>query len=244
MQRASLEGQSTRTAKRSISLPARQRAVRQLFARGRASSPCVIFFDELDALVPKRGGDSGSQATERVVNQMLTEMDGLEGRKLVFVIAATNRPDMLDAAMMRPGRLDKLLYVPLPKPAERAAILRTAVRRMPLAPGVDLDAIASDARCSGFSGADLSSLAREAATAALRGCDPSGTPPVGQAHFERAFDHVLPSVSPKDEAGYLKIAAKLRTSRATSTAPTERTPLPDASMPEAGAAGPEEPALA
>ena len=109
-----------------------ERAVRALFARGRASSPCVVFFDELDALVPRRGGDSSSQASERVVNQMLTEMDGLDVRRQVLVIAATNRPDMIDPAMLRPGRLDKLVYVPLPTSAAREDILATATKRMPL----------------------------------------------------------------------------------------------------------------
>jgi len=93
-----------------------------LFARGRASAPCVIFFDELDALVPKRGGDSTSQATERLVNQMLTEMDGLDEKKQVFVVAATNRPDIIDPAILRPGRLDKLLYCPLPTAEVRVRV--------------------------------------------------------------------------------------------------------------------------
>ena len=91
-----------------------ERAVRTLFLRAEASSPCVIFFDELDALCPKRGGEGGV-SSERVVNQLLTEMDGLNSRKSVFIIAATNRPDMIDPAMLRPGRLDKLLYVRLPQ---------------------------------------------------------------------------------------------------------------------------------
>ena len=147
-----------------------ERAVRTLFARGRASAPCVIFFDELDALVPRRGGESSSQASERVVNQMLTEMDGMDASRQVFVVAATNRPDMIDPAMLRPGRLDKLVFVPLPTAEGRLEILGTATRRMPLAPSVSLEAITRDARCVGFSGADLSALAREAAVAALTDC--------------------------------------------------------------------------
>ena len=90
-----------------------EKAVRELFKRAQASAPCIIFFDELDSLCPKRGNESNA-AGERVVNQLLTEMDGLESRRDVFVIAATNRPDIIDGAMLRPGRLDKLLYVPLP----------------------------------------------------------------------------------------------------------------------------------
>ena len=96
-------------------------------------------------------------------------MDGLESRSATFVVAATNRPDMIDPAMLRPGRLDKLLYVPLPPPDGRAAILATLTRKTPLAPEVDVAAIAASARCGGFSGADLASLVREACVAALKG---------------------------------------------------------------------------
>ena len=146
-----------------------ERAVRTLFARARAAAPCVLFFDELDSLAPRRGNDSGNQASERVVNQLLTEMDGLEARSATFVVAATNRPDMIDPAMLRPGRLDKLLYVPLPPPDGRAAILRTLTRKTPLAPGLDVARVGESGRCGGFSGADLASLVREACVAALKG---------------------------------------------------------------------------
>ncbi|SCV72657.1 BQ2448_4194 [Microbotryum intermedium] len=144
-----------------------ERAVRQVFARARASSPCIIFFDELDALVPRRD-DSLSESSARVVNTLLTELDGLEPRKQVFVIGATNRPDILDPAMVRPGRLDKLLYVDLPTNEERIDILRAQTNKTPLGPDVDLAMIALDSRCDGFSGADLSALVREAAVMALR----------------------------------------------------------------------------
>jgi ribosome biogenesis ATPase len=99
-----------------------EKAVRMLFKRAMSSAPCVIFFDELDSLCPKRGSENNS-SSERVVNQLLTEMDGLEERRGVFVIAATNRPDIIDPAMLRPGRLDKLLYVPLPTKEDRLQIL-------------------------------------------------------------------------------------------------------------------------
>merc|ERR1712166_1521534 len=118
------------------------------------SAPCVIFFDELDSLVPKRGSD-GNNSSERVVNQLLTEMDGLDETVGVFVIAATNRPDIIDPAMLRPGRLDKLLYVPLPTPSDRLDILKTACRKVPLSKDVDLQKIAYDDQCTGYSGADL-----------------------------------------------------------------------------------------
>ena len=101
----------------------------------------MIFFDELDSLCPKRGSDNNSSG-ERVVNQLLTEMDGLEERVGVFIIAATNRPDIIDPAMLRPGRLDKLLYVPLPTPDDRISILKTTVKKVPLADNVDLKKIA------------------------------------------------------------------------------------------------------
>ncbi|KAF9981563.1 hypothetical protein BGZ75_007090 [Mortierella antarctica] len=144
-----------------------ERGIRQVFARARASAPCVIFFDELDALCAKRD-DSQSEASARVVNTLLTELDGMENRSAVYVIAATNRPDIIDAAMLRPGRLDKLLYVQLPTMEERLDILLTLSKKTPLGPDVDMEMIASDERCENFSGADLASLVREAGMSALR----------------------------------------------------------------------------
>lgn len=105
-----------------------ERAVRQCFQRGRNSAPCVIFFDEFDALCPKRSNSSDSQAGSRVVNQLLTEMDGVEERKGVFLMAASNRPDMIDPAVLRPGRLDKILYVGLPEQQDRLEILQAQTK--------------------------------------------------------------------------------------------------------------------
>ncbi|KAJ1672532.1 Ribosome biogenesis ATPase rix7, partial [Spiromyces aspiralis] len=192
-----------------------ERAVRQVFARARASSPCVVFFDELDALCSRRD-EKQSEASARVVNTLLTELDGVEGRKQVYVIAATNRPDMIDPAMLRPGRLDKLLYVELPTAPERYEILRTLTKRTPLDASVDLREVASHRRCEGYSGADLASLVREAAVAALRsiiaGTKGSaedafqhadvGSVQVSKAHFEAAFANVPPSVSRSDMERY------------------------------------------
>lgn len=144
-----------------------ERAVRQLFSRARASAPCVLFFDEMDAMAPRRGSD-GNQAAERVVNQLLTEMDGLESRKSIYLIAATNRPDMIDSALLRPGRLDKLLYVPLPDARGRESIALSLSRKVPVAPDADVAELARSDSCRGFSGADLASLMREACIAALR----------------------------------------------------------------------------
>lgn len=159
--------------------------VRQVFSRARASAPCVIFFDELDALCPKRGSGEGggSNVTERVVNQLLTELDGLETRKDVYIIAATNRLELIDDAMLRPGRLGKLLYVPLPSANDRVSILRALCRKVNLGPDVHFDTregeeeeegstnlnrLMHDARAEGFSGADCAAFLREAGLAVMR----------------------------------------------------------------------------
>lgn len=196
-----------------------ERAVRQLFARAAASPPCIVFFDELDALCPNRGADGGSSggSSERVVNQLLTEMDGLDARAQLSVIAATNRPDMIDPAMLRPGRLDKLLYVPLPPPHGRAEILRAACRKLTLGADVSLEALGAHARCDGYSGADLAALVKEAAIAALgegaAGDDDDAPPVLALRHFELALAKVLPSVSKRDEQRYLAIRNTMFTSR-------------------------------
>ncbi|EGZ24816.1 hypothetical protein PHYSODRAFT_554855 [Phytophthora sojae] len=204
-----------------------ERSVRQVFQRARASSPCVVFFDELDALAPRRssgsGDGGGNGVSERVVNQLLTEMDGLDGRRNVFVIAATNRPDIIDPAMLRPGRLDKLLYVPLPQASERHQILKTICAKCALAPSVQLEAIAADPRCEGFSGADLSALVREAGITALRETDFSkleaGATTLGieHHHFISAFDRVFPSVSRADQRMFDRMKKNLRKSRSSMT---------------------------
>ncbi|NWZ15130.1 NVL protein, partial [Agelaius phoeniceus] len=147
-----------------------ERAVRQVFQRARNSAPCVIFFDEVDALCPRRS-DRESGASVRVVNQLLTEMDGLQNRQQVFIMAATNRPDIIDPAILRPGRLDKTLYVGLPPPEDRLAILKTITKdgtRPPLDSDVSLEEIAYSEHCDCYTGADLSALVREASICALR----------------------------------------------------------------------------
>ncbi|KAJ5281890.1 hypothetical protein N7478_007262 [Penicillium angulare] len=142
-----------------------ERAVRQVFVRARSSVPCVIFFDELDALVPRRD-DSLSEASARVVNTLLTELDGLGTRQGIYVIAATNRPDIIDPAMLRPGRLETLLFVNLPSPLERVDILQTLIRNLPIDFSDDLRRLAEE--CEGFSGADLGSLLRRAGYLAIK----------------------------------------------------------------------------
>ncbi|ORZ39327.1 P-loop containing nucleoside triphosphate hydrolase protein [Catenaria anguillulae PL171] len=196
-----------------------ERAVRQVFARARASSPCIIFFDEIDALVPRRD-DAKSEATSRVVNTLLTELDGLEGRKQVFIIAATNRPDILDPAMLRPGRLDKLLYVELPTADERAEILRTVAKKTPVADDVDWAHVARDARCDGYSGADCAAVVREAGVVALREYlgelsargeqgDGVGELLVCARHLDKALGQVKPSVSVQERKAYEALRIKL-----------------------------------
>ncbi|XHF97009.1 hypothetical protein AWENTII_000616 [Aspergillus wentii] len=143
-----------------------ERAVRQVFVRARSSVPCVIFFDELDALVPRRD-DTLSEASARVVNTLLTELDGLgSSRQGLYVIAATNRPDIIDPAMLRPGRLETLLFVNLPSPLERVEILQTLVRNLRIEFSEDMRRLAEE--CEGFSGADLGSLLRRAGYSAIK----------------------------------------------------------------------------
>ncbi|NXT79282.1 NVL protein, partial [Zapornia atra] len=176
-----------------------ERAVRQVFQRARNSAPCVIFFDEVDALCPRRS-DRESGASVRVVNQLLTEMDGLENRQQVFIMAATNRPDIIDPAILRPGRLDKTLYVGLPPPEDRLAILKTITKggtRPPLDTDVSLEEIAYSQHCDCYTGADLSALVREASVCALRQemalqstQSKKGEIKISRKHFEEAFRKV------------------------------------------------------
>ena len=141
--------------------------MREIFDKARAASPCVLFFDELDSIAKARGssmGDAGG--ADRVLNQLLTEMDGMMAKKNVFVIGATNRPDQIDPALLRPGRLDQLIYIPLPDEPSRLAILKATLRKSPLAADIDLGAIAKWA--TGFSGADLTEICQRACKLAIR----------------------------------------------------------------------------
>lgn len=186
-----------------------EKAVRQCFLRARNSMPCVIFFDEIDALCPKRT-EGDNSATARVVNQMLTEMDGVEGRQGVFLMAASNRPDIIDPAVLRPGRLDKILYVGLPNASDRVDILRAVTKnatRPKLASDVDLNQVAYDNRCEGYTGADLAALIREAGMEALKEIIAGyGQPEISMRHIFQAFDKVQPSVREKDIKHYEKLS--------------------------------------
>jgi peroxin-1 len=134
---------------------ASEKSVRDLFERASAAKPCVLFFDEFDSIAPKRGHDS-TGVTDRVVNQMLTQMDGAEGLEGVYVLAATSRPDLIDSALLRPGRLDKSVFCNMPEVQERQEILEALSRKMPLSPDVNLQSLARTTEQ--FSGADLQAL--------------------------------------------------------------------------------------
>jgi len=183
-----------------------EKAVREIFRKARQYAPVVIFFDEVDAIAPARGYASDTRVTERIVSQLLTEMDGIYRLENVVVIAATNRPDILDPALLRPGRFDKLIYVPPPDERSRLEILRIHTRNMPLAPDLDLEDIAR--RTEGYSGADLEALVREAALQALR--ENINITKVHMRHFERALLYVRPSITPQMERVYREWAERAR----------------------------------
>ncbi|TYH34963.1 hypothetical protein E1A91_D13G154100v1 [Gossypium mustelinum] len=181
-------------------------AVRTLFSRARTCSPCILFFDEVDALTTKRGKEGG-WVVERLLNQLLIELDGADQRCGVFVIGATNRPEVMDRAVLRPGRFGKLLYVPLPSPDERGLILKALARKKPVDESVDLSAIGRMEACENLSGADLSALMNEAAMVALydklsstETSEDSCT--IKTCHFERALSKISPSVSDKQKQFY------------------------------------------
>jgi transitional endoplasmic reticulum ATPase len=142
--------------------------VRDTFAKARGAAPCVLFFDELDSIAQQRGSSSGDGggAGDRVINQMLTEMDGVGAKKNVFIIGATNRPDIIDPALMRPGRLDQLIYIPMPDYESRLSIFQANLRKCPVAPDVDMEKLAK--HTEGFSGADITEICQRAAKNAIR----------------------------------------------------------------------------
>jgi SpoVK/Ycf46/Vps4 family AAA+-type ATPase len=169
-----------------------ERAVRELFRRARDAAPSLIFLDEIDALAPVRGQATDGGTTDRVVASLLTELDGVESLRNVVVIGATNRPDLVDPALLRPGRLERLVYVPPPDAGARRAILTAAGRRVPLAPDVDLATVATD--LDGFSSADCAALVREAALVAMR--ESLTATQVTAAHVTTARKQVRPSLDP------------------------------------------------
>jgi transitional endoplasmic reticulum ATPase len=184
-----------------------EQQIARLFARARQVAPTVIFFDELDSLVPARGGGLGEpQVTERVVNTILAEMDGLEELQSVVVIGATNRPNLIDPALLRPGRFDELVYVSVPNENGRKRILEVHTARVPLGSDVDLASLA--ARTERFTGADLEDLVRRAGLSALR--DSLANETVQMSHFEKALADTRASVTPEMEREYEQIAAHIK----------------------------------
>jgi transitional endoplasmic reticulum ATPase len=178
-----------------------EKGVRKVFERARQVAPCVIFFDEIDSLAGRRGVEIGSKVTERVLNQLLAEMDGLEGLKDVTIIGATNRPDMLDPALLRPGRFDRIILVDIPNAAGRREIFKVHTRQMPLDNDVNLDELVK--LSEGYVGADIEALCREAAMNSLR--RDIGAKSVAKRDFELSLERVRPSVSPETAKRYKKI---------------------------------------
>ncbi|MBW0118505.1 AAA family ATPase, partial [Pseudonocardia abyssalis] len=169
-----------------------ERAVRELFRRAADAAPALVFLDEIDALAPRRGGSTDSGVADRVVAALLTELDGAEPLRDVVVVGATNRPDLIDPALLRPGRLERLIYVPPPDAEARADILRAAGRNTPLADDVDLDALGAD--LDGYSAADCAAVLREAALTAMR--ESREAAEVTAAHIAAARAAVPASLDP------------------------------------------------
>jgi transitional endoplasmic reticulum ATPase len=178
-----------------------EEGMRKVFERARQVAPCVLFFDEIDSLAGRRGMEQGTKVTERVLNQLLAEMDGLEDLNDVLVIGATNRPDMLDTALLRPGRFDKILLVNAPEEEGRLQILKIHTGKMPLAKDVNLKEIAKET--TGYTGADLEAVVREAAYFALR--EDINSKQVKKKNFTEALKKVKPSVNKSTIDLYKKI---------------------------------------
>jgi len=211
--------------------------VREVFEKARAAAPCVLFFDELDSIAKSRGGSGGDGggASDRVINQVLTEMDGMGAKKNVFIIGATNRPDIIDPAVLRPGRLDQLIYIPLPDEKSRLNIFKSALRKSPISKDVDLDFLAKTTH--GFSGADLQEICQRACKLAIREsiekdirreremrekgtpiddmeCDlEDQVPEISRPHFEEAMKFARRSVSDNDIRKYDMFSQTLQQSR-------------------------------
>jgi transitional endoplasmic reticulum ATPase len=206
--------------------------VREIFDKARAAAPCILFFDELDSIARARGGSvgDGGGAADRVINQILTEMDGVGQKKSVFIIGATNRPDIIDPAIMRPGRLDQLIYIPLPDLKSRHSVLKSVLRKSPVSKDVDLKFLAE--KTHGYSGADLTEICQRACKNAIReaiakdiekknreqtedsmATDEDPVPEITRSHFEEAMQYARRSVSDKDIQKYEMFAQTLHQSR-------------------------------
>merc|ERR1711892_483494 len=193
--------------------------VREVFDKARAAAPCVLFFDELDSIGTARGSGGAGGASDRVMNQLLTEIDGVGAKKNVFFVGATNRPELLDEALLRPGRLDQLIYIPLPDKPARQGILEATLKKSPLAPNISLAFVAE--LTDGFSGADLAELCQRAAKAAIRDAiaadelktddmDVDECNEITRKHFEEAMAGARKSVAVTDLAKYDQFRQKMQ----------------------------------
>ena len=191
-----------------------ERAVRETFRKARQAAPCIIFFDEIDAIAPSRGSLGDSHVTERVISQLLTELDGLEELRDVTVIAATNRPDIIDAALLRPGRFDRLIYIPPPDKEARKEIFKIHLRKKPLAKDVNIEELAE--KTEGYTGADIAAVCNEAVMSAIREYINSGGKlnreeikklRISKKHFEEALKNVKPMAKEELER-YIEIAKR------------------------------------
>jgi transitional endoplasmic reticulum ATPase len=179
-----------------------EKAVREIFKKARQTAPCVLFFDEIDAIMGSRSQRDDTGVSKRIVNQFLAELDGMQSLQNVLVIGATNRADILDPAVLRPGRFDSVVFVPPPDEEARLQILKVHTKEMPLHESVSLESLAK--MTEGFSGADLEGLTREAAMAAVR--DDWKPKPVEMQHFESAMKEVRPSISAEDAKRFMEMA--------------------------------------
>jgi len=181
-----------------------EKAMREIFKKARQTAPTIILFDEIDSIAPRRGMHSGSHVTETVVNQILTELDGIESLENVIVLGSTNRPDILDPSILRPGRFDNLLLVPAPDEEARLAVFKIHTKDMKLESDVSLETLAKGTE--GFSGADIEAVCREAGMSALR--ENMKARKVAAKHFKAALEEVKPSITSEDAGRYSKEAIK------------------------------------
>ncbi|HDD31249.1 MAG TPA: AAA family ATPase, partial [Thermococcus litoralis] len=201
-----------------------EKNIREIFRKARQAAPTVVFIDEIDAIAPARGAHEGAHYMETLLNQLLTEMDGIEENSGVVVIAATNRPDILDPALLRPGRFDRLILVPAPDEKARLEILKVHTRRVPLAGDVSLEELAK--RTEGYTGADIEAVVKEAALNAMRRAIAEGMINPGKRaseirqkvkvtmkDFEEALKKVSPSVSKETMEYYKEIEGMFKKGR-------------------------------
>jgi transitional endoplasmic reticulum ATPase len=186
-----------------------EKAIREIFRRARQASPCIIFFDEIDSIAARRTGGETSKSSEQVIAQLLTEMDGLEDLADVVIIAATNRPDIIDPAIMRPGRFDRIIVTPPPDEGARLEVFKVHTKAMPLTKEVDLKDLAKETE--GYSGADIEAVCREAGLSALR--EDIEAKEVTKKNFKKALEKVKPSLSKRDTEIYKRFMEQSKSSK-------------------------------